>query len=391
MSTEQKIDALAADAAYDVAGPDEGGCSGRRQLARIGAATTVVAGNRPMKLLKVLQTNACTQDCAYCPNRAAHGSRRTALQPDELARTYDAMYRAGSAQGLFLTSGIAGRPAAGMDAMLATAELLRGRYQYRGYLHLKILPGCQRAHVERAMELADRVSINLEAPTEASLRRLSSTKTLANAMERIGWIRDLARERPLRSGFTTQFVVGPGGETDLELLRCVSALYREMGMQRAYFSGFVPVPGTPLEDCSPTPPSRQARLYQADFLLRFYGFTVDELPFDGAGHLPRGVDPKLAVAVAKPERFPVEVNSAAYEELLRVPGVGPLSARRLVARRRERRIAGLRDLQACGVVVRRAAPFVLIDGKPQGNLEAALCLTRAQPEREAIQLSLPFY
>ena len=252
---------------------------------------------------------------------------------------------------------------------------------FQGYVHLKIMPGASDAAVEAAMAVATRVSINLEAPSARRLSRLTSTKSFQEILDKLRRIRALQAAHPrwVPAGQVTQFVVGGAGESDAEILDVVARLYRELGLKRVYYSAFTPVPGTALEGRAPTPPLREHRLYQADWLLRDYGFQREELVLDPDGNLPLAADPKLAWALHHPERFPVEVNTVPERELLRVPGIGPLSARRIVALRRTARIRSLRDLSRLGVAVSRARGFLLLDGKAP-----------APPVGERRQLRLPW-
>ncbi|HIQ06590.1 MAG TPA: radical SAM protein [Anaerolineae bacterium] len=331
-------------------------------------AHVVGKGGRRVPLLKILLTSACEKNCYYCPFRAGRDFRRQTLSPDELALAFDQMQRAGLVEGLFLSSSIAGMTRT-MDRMLATVELLREKYKFQGYVHLKILPEAELAQIERAVQLADRVSVNLEAPDEAHLAKLAPRKTFE-----IGLLKPLrlAAEIIAQGGGretgigptsqTTQFVVGPAGESDQELLETSQQLYDELHLARAYYSAFRPIPDTPLENNPPTPPLREHRLYQADFLLRRYGFRAEELPYDASGNLSMEHDPKTAWALAHPELFPVEVNRADRRQLLRVPGVGPKSAARILQARRLGTIRSLGDLRRLGVLTNRAAPFVLLAG-----------------------------
>lgn len=335
--------------------------------------------------LKVLQTSACQNNCNYCAFRAGRDIRRAHLTPDDLARSFDLMYRAGLVESLFLSSGVIGTNQT-MDEMLATVELVRLKYGFRGYIHLKLLPGAETAHIERAIALADRVSANLEAPTPQALAALAPLKAMADLVGPLRTAADIlgrgdsARApAPLQSpgraqrlastwgrarlGLSTQFVVGPAGESDRDLLATVQMLYRELHLARAYYSAFSPVPGTPLEGMPPTDPRREFRLYQADWLLRYYGFTVEELPFGPDGLLPQDLDPKATWAILHPERFPVEVNRAPVGDLLRVPGIGPASARAIVAARRRGDLRELGDLRKLGVRANSAAPYVTLAGK----------------------------
>lgn len=335
-----------------------------------------ISGPRgPTTQLRVLQTNACAKDCFYCPFRAGRNFRREAFTPDELARLTDGLHRAGRIKALFLSSGVVGHDDHSMAQIVATGEILRRRYRYSGYLHLKMMPGASDAAIEAALTVADRVSVNLEAPTAAHLARLTSTKDLAadllaplRRVKRIVDARRLrrrnavtGRDEPVRVSRTTQFVVGPAGESDRDLLGVTQRLYRELGLSRVYYSAFRPVPDTPLDGHPPEDPRRERRLYQADFLLRDYGWSADELPMAG-DRLDLDDDPKLAWARAHPDRYPIEVNRAAREELLRVPGIGPVAADALIAARREGRLRSPDHLGRLGVGV-RALEWLTVDGR----------------------------
>ncbi len=334
-------------------------------------ARSVVQVQRPdgaMTVLRTMQTSACEKNCRYCPFRAGRDQTpRVSFSPDELARTFDAMARARIVRGLFLSSGIVGGGTRAMDPMLATAELLRGKYNYRGYIHLKVMPGAEQAQVEQAFRLADRVSINLEGANTRRLALLAPQKDMhRELLPAIHWVNRFARQHHPHTkppSLVTQFVVGPAGETDRELLSGVAWLYRHRNLSRAYFSAFNPIAGTPLENETPTPPIREHRLYQADWLLRFYGFQVEELPFDAAGKLPAEIDPKLAWAKQHLRRQPVEINAASRAELLRVPGIGPKTADAILHARRTGKFYDLSHLRAQGVIARRAAPFILLNGR----------------------------
>lgn len=321
---------------------------------------------KTIKMLKVLQTNACEKDCFYCATRRGRDLRRTTFQPDELAEIFDQIHRARLAEAIFLSSGVAGGGTRTMERMIATAELLRGKYAFRGYLHLKLMPGAEPAAIERALQLADRVSVNLEVPSSEHLAKLSSTKRYAEDLlaplqiarrmiETIPALRDKT--------MTTQFVVGAADESDREIVAATARLYKELDLARVYFSAFQPVPDTPLDGHAPTPLIREHRLYQTDFLFRRYGFTLDDLIFDARGNLPTQSDPKTLWAVNHPEFFPIELNRASREELLRVPGIGPISATRIVRSRRAHKFRAIEQLARVGADEKRAAPFILLDGR----------------------------
>ncbi|MGH7334512.1 MAG: radical SAM protein, partial [Candidatus Rokuibacteriota bacterium] len=310
---------------------------------QIGVTSVRLPGGGSTTLMRVMQTNACSLSCGYCPTYCGGKVRRTSLTPEEVATTFGEAHRKGLAQGLFLTSGVPGRPHRAMDRMLATLEILRRRQGFRGYIHVKLLPGIERAQVEAASALANRVSINLEAPTDAYVRTLAREKDLGGdllpTLELAGRLSLEARlaprsDAPRTAGTTTQFVVGAAGERDHEILGLVARLEGRRLLHHAHFSSFQPVVGTPMEGVPATLPVRELRLYQAEHLLRQYGFRYDDLVFEPDGNLALERDPKTTWAARHPELFPVEITSAPYEMLVRVPGIGPQAARALVGVRR---------------------------------------------------------
>jgi predicted DNA-binding helix-hairpin-helix protein len=362
---DRKLDLLAEAAQYDL-------CAtyarpGRRALSCApGWAAPEVdeLARRGRPLFRLLMSNQCAWNCAYCPLRAAHDLPRVALDPAELARAFLPRYAAGVVQGLFLSTAVDGDVGSAVSRMLDGVELLRSQYQYTGYVHVKLLPGVAASDLERAAQIADRLSLNLEAPSPVHLARISPERSWQHDLvERLRWGRDWARAGHLAAGLATQFVVGASGEQDRELLGTGSWLYRELGLRRVYFGAFRPVPGTPLEGTARTPLVRVQRLQQADWLLRQYGFAHTELPFSAAGDLPLHLDPKLAWALAHPERFPLELNRATREELLRVPGLGPLSVERILRLRRGHAFRDLTHLRALGPQASRARDFVTLEGR----------------------------
>jgi putative DNA modification/repair radical SAM protein len=368
MDTSEKVEILGRSAQYDLCG-EACGSDAARQKDNLGRwiYPAALPDGRRVAMLKVLLSNACQKDCHYCANRASRDFRRVSFAPEELARAFDQMHRKGLVKGLFLSSSICGEAGRAMDRMIATVELVRERYAFPGYVHLKILPGATFAHVEQAVQLATRVSVNLEAPNAERLARIAPRKDFTvNLLQPMHWAKDLIEAsggRLVPAGQTTQFVVGAAGESDHEILMTTARLYKEIGLARAYFSAFQPVVDTPLEGHPPTPPLREHRLYQSDWLLRQYDFAFEDLIFDQAGNLPREADPKMMWAKAHPERFPIEVNRSSREELLRVPGLGPRSVARILRLRRQGTLRTLTDLKKIGAVASRAAPFILLDGK----------------------------
>src|SRR5215212_2278137 len=326
------------------------------------------AGGGTSRLFKMLQTNSCRFSCKYCYTSCAIRRKRTTFKPDELATTFVSLQREKRVDGLFLSSGIVPDADTTMEKMLATVERLRFKEGYTGYIHLKLIPGASFEYIERAVELADRVSLNLEAPNQARLNDLAPDKEFAgNMWGRLAWAAELMRRaraegRPAARSLTTQFVVGAVGESDRELLDTVDRAHRELGLWRAYFSAFHPIDRSPFADAPAEDPTRALRLYQSDFMIRDYGFSYADLPFDDQGLLPRDKTPKQAWA----ERHlhePIEVNRASRLALLKVPGIGPKSADRIIAARRDARLRDLAQLRALGVMTAWAAPYVLLDGR----------------------------
>jgi predicted DNA-binding helix-hairpin-helix protein len=274
------------------------------------------------------------------------------------------------AEGMFLSSGVAGGGARTQDKILATAEILRKKYQYKGYIHLKIMPGAEKDQVYRAMQLADRVSINLEAPNTERLARLAPHKMFfEELLEPLKWVEEFRSNIPAykfwkgRAPSTvTQFVAGGSDESDLELLTATSWLNKNVGLKRAYFSAFSPIPDTPFENKPATDPMREHRLYQASFLLRDYGFDLEDLPFTSQSNLPLHTDPKQAWAQINLADHPVEINEAERRELIRIPGIGLKGAEAILTARRIRRLRDLSSLKKLGIIAERAAPYLLFDG-----------------------------
>jgi len=337
----------------------------------VGIHDAVRPDGKPMRLLKTLVTTACERNCFYCPFRAGRSYRRQTFKPDEIARTFSDMVRAGAVDGLFLSSGIIMGSVTTQDKILDTADILRNQYHFQGYLHLKIMPGAEKDQVRRAMQLADRLSVNLEGPNDKRLHQLAPKKEFVTELLRpLRWIEEIRQNEPRRLGWhgrwpssATQFVVGGVGESDLELLTTTEYLHKQFQLRRVYFSAFSPVKDTPLENRPAENPLRQHRLYQSAFLFRDYGFDLEEMAFDATGNLPLEIDPKLAWASVHLRDNPVEVNQADREELLRVPGIGPRYAHTITTARRQGVIKEIQDLQKIGVATKRLKPFVMLDGK----------------------------
>ncbi|MEW6006723.1 MAG: radical SAM protein [bacterium] len=313
-------------------------------------------------ILKLLMENACIGNCAYCANRQGRNYETTSISPDELSSIFMQMFQKKLVCGLFLSSTVPSSPDKTMEKMIKTAEILRNKHKFSGYIHLKIMPKAGDSYIEKAVELADRVSLNLEAPNPERLLKIASQKDfIKDLIKPMEVARDLILKKKGRvKTQTTQFVVGASDENDYEILKTTDWLYKKLNLHRAYFSAFRPIKGTPLENHPPTLPIREHRLYQADFLLKRYRFSFSDIPFDKDGNLSLQYDPKMVWAMSHPERFPLDVNKAEYHELLRVPGIGPISARRIVTVRAKSRFNTQEELKAAGIVLKRALPFLLL-------------------------------
>lgn len=326
---------------------------------------------KQIKLLKTLLTSACERDCFYCPFRAGRDFRRATFKPQEFAEMFMKLHQSQMAEGVFLSSGIAAGGENTQNRIIDTAEILRDKLGFRGYLHLKIMPGAERGQVERLMQLADRVSINLEAPNRERLARLAPNKNFFEELFRpLRWVEEIRQSQPAYKGWNgrwpstvTQFVAGGSDETDLELLTTTDWLMKNVRLKRAYFSAFSPVRDTPMENKPAVDPKREHRLYQASFLLRDYGFDLEEMPFVQDGNLPLDTDPKLAWARQNLEGRPLEINKADRRDLMRIPGIGPRGADAILRARRHSKLRDVTSLKKLGIITARIAPFILLDGR----------------------------
>lgn len=329
--------------------------------------TNVVTPKGKKPILKAMMTTACERNCFYCPFRAGRSkTQRMTFSPDEMAGAFDRLQRANRVDGMFLSSGIIKGSVTMQDKIIDTVEIVRKRYEYQGYIHLKIMPGVEFEQLYRAMQLADRVSVNLEGPTQERLSALAPKKDfMGELLKMLQWAHFIRQEYPYQklARTVTQFVVGAVGDTDQELLSLSNHLFRKLGLTRAYYSGFHPVEQTPFENLTPTDPLREHRLYQASFLLRDYGWSVDDLSFLEDGNLRIDIDPKRAWAERYLRYSPVDVMKADRKQLLRIPGIGPIGAEAIM---RARRLGGLTDLSQLRKLnihaPEQAAPYILLSG-----------------------------
>ncbi len=382
MKLTEKIAILSDAAKYDASCASSGSrrqntSGGIGNAAKSGICHSWSADGRCISLLKILMSNDCLYDCAYCLNRRSNSLPRATLTPLELAELTINFYLRNYIEGLFLSSAVYASAEQTMADMVAVCELLRKTYRFNGYIHLKIIPGAPADLLEKAGFLADRMSVNIELPSEVSLRRLAPQKTRSSIMLPMRQIGDTVsgyeqeRKKTKRAphfcpaGQSTQMIVGASRESDQQILTLSSALYRKMQLKRVYYSAYVPVnsqPGLLPATASAPPLLREHRLYQADWLLRQYQFQVDELFTSREVHLDERLDPKAAWALRNFDLFPLDLHRASYEELLRVPGIGPRSARRIISTRRATFIRE-EDLARMGLVMKRARYFISLGGK----------------------------
>jgi putative DNA modification/repair radical SAM protein len=413
----EKLKVLAESAKYDVSCVS-GGTSRKNRPGMTGSAMgwgvchSFTEDGRCVSLLKIMLTNYCIYDCAYCINRRSNDIRRATLTVKELVELTLEFYRRNYIEGLFLSSGVIRNPDYTMERMLRVVKELRTAYRYNGYIHMKSIPGASRELVNEAGLYADRLSVNIEIPKEQNLKLLAPEKShqsifkpmfyiqqgmLASADERKRF-RHAPRFAP--AGQSTQMIVGATDESDKDILRLSTVLYGRPGMKRVYYSGYIPVNtcDTRLPALPQAPLVRENRLYQADWLMRFYGFRVHEIVDDAFPHLDLEIDPKLAWALRHPEFFPVDVNKAGHDMILRVPGIGIKSAGLIAASRQHGRITAS-ALAKMGVVMKKARYFITCGELPVLTIHEVHpdYVRRALTEKRNLkkgfdsrQLSIPF-
>jgi predicted DNA-binding helix-hairpin-helix protein len=331
----------------------------------------VLPNGKTTTLLKSLLTSVCENNCLYCPMRSGRDFRRTTFKPEDFAQLVVNLTKAGLIQGVFLSSGVAGGGIRTQDKLIQTADILRRRLGYRAYIHLKIMPGAQFEQIMASMRLADRVSINLEAPNAARLPSIAPKKDFERElMKPIRLFNHIRKNYSAAAAWKnrwpsacTQFVVGGADETDKELLSTSQSLHRDHHLLRIYYSALTPHAGTPFAQHAPVPKRREQRLYQADYLMRDYGFSESEFSYDTEGQLPLEKDPKLMWAERNIMHKPVEVNLASREELLRVPGIGPKGALAVIRARKECKLSNLSSLRKIGIQTQRAKDFILMNDR----------------------------
>lgn len=388
METLDKLKILADAAKYDAACTSSGvrrryrkGYVGNTASTINGCCHSFSADGRCITLLKVLMTNYCIYDCKYCVNRRSNDVPRAAFSPKELAELTIGFFRRNYIEGLFLSSGVVKNPDYTTERMIKTLSLLRNEYRFNGYIHAKAIPGTAPELITRLGLLADRLSVNIELPSERSLHALCPEKEKDAILKPMKFItnqlqenkHDLVRYRHTPkfapAGQSTQMIIGATADSDRHILHLSQGLYRTYRLKRVFYSAYVPVVEHALLPARDVPPPllREHRLYQADWLLRFYGFTAEELLDDAHPNFDLQLDPKCAWALNHPEYFPIEVSTAPYEMLLRVPGIGTVSARRIVAVRRCCSLT-FETLKKLKVVLKRAQYFITCSGKAAEGL-----------------------
>ncbi|RKS85224.1 putative DNA modification/repair radical SAM protein [Orbus hercynius] len=376
-STMNKLEILAESAKYDVSCASSG-TTRKNAHGGIGSANgwgichSYTADGRCVSLLKIMLTNFCLYDCAYCINRRSNDIRRAAFSPKELTELTIEFYRRNYIEGLFLSSGIIKNADHTMERMLRVVKDLRTVHQFNGYIHMKAIPGASSELIYQAGLYADRLSVNLEIATESNLQRLAPEKDHQSIYLPMRHIQQhLMENKDARkkyrhapqfasAGQSTQIIVGATDETDHQILALSAKLYKRPSMKRVYYSGFIPVNGYDkrLPVVKDVPRMRENRLYQADWLLRFYHFDVNEIVNDQHQDLDLDMDPKLSWAIRNPQFFPVDINRASYEQILRVPGIGIKSAKLIVSARKHSKL-NLDVLKRIGVVLKRARFFIV--------------------------------
>jgi len=320
--------------------------------------------------MKVLQSNKCIHDCGYCVNSGSC-TKKMELQPKEIAQTFGSLRRKGIVQGLFLSSAVTKNADETADKMIESAKLVRKNVRPGFYLHLKVLPAMSREKIREMAEYADRLSLNIEAPSKNLFSELGSTKDYFHDLEkRIDWISDARGKYRMRS-FTTQFILGAAQETDFDVLKKMNSLYKETDLWRTYFSAFEPVKGIRLEDSKAEKPAREHRLYQSDWLMRVYNFEFKELKLalNEEKKLSLQADPKMTIAVNSPNKFPIDPNNSTRDELLHVPGIGPSTAERIShAVESGKKFRDFKELKQYGLIMKRAESFLQLDGERQARL-----------------------
>ena len=373
LNTKMKI--LSDSAKYDVS-CSSSGSDNNYKTGELGATHnsgichTFTSDGRCISLLKVLLTNYCIYDCAYCINRSSNDIPRAAFAPRELADITINFYKRNYIEGLFLSSGIIENEDHTMELLLKTLRILRYEYKFNGYIHVKLIPGADELLIEEVVKLSSRVSSNIELPSDKSLKLLAPNKTKQKVLQPLKLARDISLERTNKPiGMSTQLIVGATPESDLDILKLSSIMYEKALLKRVYYSAYIPVNDDKnLPALVNKPPLlREHRLYQADWLLRFYDFSYDEIVNESIPNLDEDLDPKMFWALNNLHLFPIEINSATKEELIRIPGIGIRGAFKILKARRYKSLS-FEELKKLKISVKKAKYFITCKGKYQKEI-----------------------
>lgn len=367
MTLKEKLTILADSAKYDAScsssGSNRKNMGGTGNAAYSGICHSFASDGRCISLLKILMTNCCIFDCKYCINRKSNNVKRTIFTPEEICELTMNFYRRNYIEGLFLSSGIVKSPDYTMELLIKTIKMLRYKYHFHGYIHCKAIPGANEYLLKELGGLVDRLSANIELPTESGLKLLAPNKEENKVTKIMSYVKENHNRSYVPAGQSTQVIIGATKETDLDIMAKSEALYKSYDLKRVFYSAYIPVNKDKVLPMLKTPPLvRENRLYQADWLLRFYGFRVKDLLDEDNPNFNILMDPKANWALRHLNEFPKEINTVSYYDLLKVPGIGIKSAKRIIACRKNFKIT-FNDLKKMGVVIKRAKYFITCNGK----------------------------
>ncbi len=373
MELKEKLQILAESAKYDASCSSSGshgrGSSNLGNTSYAGICHSFSSDGRCISLLKILLTNACIFDCKYCINRKSNNIKRAIFTPEEICEITINFYRRNYIEGLFLSSGIIKSPDDTMNLLIETLQLLRGKYHFGGYIHVKAIPGASEHLLKKIGLLADRVSANIELSTENGLKLLAPNKSGDKVQKIMQYVKDNHNKDYVPAGQSTQMIIGATKESDLDIMNKSFSMYQNYRLKRVFYSAYIPINKDTLLPSLEIPPlKRENRLYQADWLLRYYGFKVSDILDEKNPNLNILVDPKASWALKHLQEFPKEVNTCSYQDLLHIPGIGVTSAKRIITSRRHFKLT-FKDLKKMGVVLKRARYFITCNGKFDFNPE----------------------
>ena len=373
MTLEEKLKILADSAKYDASCSSSGSkrtnSGGIGNAAYSGICHSFASDGRCISLLKILLTNCCIFDCKYCINRKSNNVKRAIFTPEEICTITMNFYRRNYIEGLFLSSGIIKNPDYTMELLIKTIKMLRYKYHFHGYIHCKAIPGASEYLLKELGSLVDRLSANIELPTENGLKLLAPNKEENKVTKIMSYIKENRKSSFAPAGQSTQMIIGATKETDLDIMNKSEKLYKSYDLKRVFYSAYIPVNKDKLLPSLTTPPLiREHRLYEADWLLRFYGFKTSDLLDEDNPNFNILMDPKANWALRHLDEFPKEINQASYYDLLKVPGIGIKSAKRIIACRKNFKIT-FEDLKKMGVVIKRAKYFITCNNKYFMNSE----------------------